>query len=168
MTIRCSLSVFLLLTCGAVTAGLAQPTTTAAAPARQFTFPPVGLASTETAQINVVNLAANSSRGTAASCTGNLSFLDSSGAAIASATPFTIASGQIFSASLPYSAAGGSSSRVEIRAKVQVTLPSASNAPCGLLSSFETFDTSSGVTHLLVSGGEIGPIGPTPGGVFHR
>ena len=43
-------------------------------------FGPIGLASSETAQINVVNTAAASSSGTAASCTGSVSFVNASGA----------------------------------------------------------------------------------------
>jgi hypothetical protein len=44
---------------------------------------------------------------------------------------------------------------------------SSSSAPCGLQASFETFDTSSGVTHLLIGGAGGGqggqPAGPGPG-----
>jgi hypothetical protein len=69
---------------------------------RDFRFPPVGIASTETIQINVVNNASNSSSGTAASCAGTVTFTNASGAAIGTATSFTVTSGQVFSASLPF------------------------------------------------------------------
>ena len=166
MTLRRSLLTLLVVTCCAVSA-FAQYSTTATGTSTttytpQFSFPPAGLAATETAQINVVNVASNSSSGTAASCTGTITFLDSAGATIGSAASFTVTAGQLFSASLPYSSVG-SSGRVQIRGEVQWSAPSSSAAPCSLLSSFETFDTDTGVTHLLLGGvgGSLG--GPGPG-----
>lgn len=118
---------------------------------REMTFPPIGLAGSETAQINVVNVAAPSSSGTAASCTGTISFLNASGAVIGSATNFTVTSGQISSASLPF-AKTAASGRTEVRGVVALTESSTSTAPCDLQISMETFDTSTGVTHVYLSG----------------
>src|SRR5689334_8458527 len=96
-----------------VASAFAQTTTTTNTVTRQFGFGPMGLASTETAQINVVNTAAASSSGTAASCTGGISFVNASGAAIGSATSFTVGTGQISSVTLPFSKLGASGTRSE-------------------------------------------------------
>jgi hypothetical protein len=93
-------------------AGATAQTTTATI-TRSSVFPAVGLASSETAEINVTNLANNPGNGTAASCAGSISFLNASGAAIGSPTTFTVTSGRTFSARLPYAntAASGAHDR---------------------------------------------------------
>jgi len=126
-------------------------------------LPPVGLAGSETAQINVVNVAEASSSGTAASCTGSISFLNSSGTAIGSATAYTLGTNQLKSVSLPYSSVGASG-RTEIRGVVTQTGTTPSDVPCQLLVSLETYDTSTGVTHIYVSGGGGGYGAPQGGG----
>ena len=130
---------------------------------RSYVFLPVGLAPTETAQVNVVNTAQVPATTTTAvsSCTGTISFLNASGAVIGKPTPFTVTAGQVFSASLPYGSAGVTGgARPEIRGEVQVT-PTATTttttpptfAPaCSLSYSFETFDTGTGVTHVFIAG----------------
>src|SRR5712692_832107 len=135
----------------AAVCALAQSSTTTT---RDYHLPPFGLASTETARINLTNVATASSSGTAASCTGSVSFVSASGATIGASTSFTIASGQTSSGSLPFGSSGLSAPRGEIRAVVQVTRSSSSPTPCSLLISLETFDTSGGVTHLFLSGSE--------------
>src|ERR1017187_10072868 len=80
-------------------AGMAQTTITTT---RDSTIGPVGVGSAETIQINVANLASNSSSGTAASCTGSITFNNTTGNAIGTSTSFTVTAGQIFSASLPF------------------------------------------------------------------
>jgi len=125
--------------------------TTSTTVTRSFSSPPIGLASSETAQLNLVNTANASSTGTAASCSGSVSFVSTTGTAIGSATPFTIASGQIFSATLPFSRAGATGSRTQIRAVVTLTESTTARTPCALVSSFETFDSTSGVTHIYRS-----------------
>jgi len=144
----------LTLSLGAAVVMPAQILSTASAPARQFSFLPVGLASSETAQINVVNLASNSASGTAASCTGTVSFLNTSNVTIGPVTSFTIATGETSSVTLPYSATGGSGARVLIRGVVLLTETKSTAAPCVLQTSLETFDTSTGVTHLLIGSGD--------------
>jgi hypothetical protein len=143
---------------GAISTALAQSTTTST---RTFNLPPLGLGATETAEINVVNFAAYASDGTAASCTGSISFVNASGATIGSATPFTVTSVQIFAARLPFSGAGSSGTRASIRGVVTLTLSTATTRPpCALGVSLSTFDTSTGATHALVTGGP----GGGPGG----
>ena len=144
---------------GSVLSLFAQTSTTGT---RTITLPPAGLGSTETAQINIVNVASNSSTGTAASCTGTISFLNSAGATIGSATTVTLSSGQLLSASLPFSSAGLSGVRGEIRGQIALTVTS--GVPCAPSFSFETFDTSSGATHIYLASPGGGPGFGGPGG----
>jgi hypothetical protein len=142
-------------------AGAVAAQTTTTTHTQTFNFGPVGIGSTESAQINVLNNAPTSSSGTAASCTGSISFAGSTGTAIGTATSFTVTSGQIFSVSVPFSKVATSGSRAEIAGSVALTFTSGSTAPCSLTSSFETFDTSSGVTHVHLDGSQQsgGPVG---------
>ena len=48
-------------------------------------LPPFGLGSTETARLDLTNLASASGSGTAASCTGTVSFVNATGATIGTA-----------------------------------------------------------------------------------
>jgi hypothetical protein len=137
----------------------AQTTTTSAT--RSFDYPPVGLASSETMQINVLNSATASSSGTAASCTGTISFTSATGATLGTATSFTVTSGEIFSATLPFAKTAATGTRTEIVGIVSVT--TTSGTPCGLRTSLETFDTATGVTHVYLAGFGGGP-GGGPGG----
>lgn len=147
---------------------IAETTTTTAAPiqlTRTFVFLPIGVAPTETAQVNVVNTAvAPTSSTTAPSCSGTISFLNASGAVIGTATKFTAAAGQIVSATLPYGSAGvAGSARAEIRAEIQLTTTTpTANTPipaCSLSYSLETYDTTTGATHAYVPGtGTLSPI----------
>jgi hypothetical protein len=114
-------------------------------------FPPIGLASTETAQINAVNVAPASGGGTAASCTGSISFLNASGAVIGTATSYTLGTNQLKSVSLPFASVSASAGRVEIRPVVTQTGTAPSNVPCQLLISIETYDTTTGVTHAYIT-----------------
>jgi len=144
------------------TSAFAQPTTGSSTISRSFTFSPVGLASSETAQISVVNVAVATSGGTAASCTGTIAFLDANGAAIGAAAGFTVASGKIASASLPFTKANASG-RAEIRGVVSLTESTTAQAPCSLLVTLETFDTITGVTHVYQGNGTVALPEPAPG-----
>jgi len=119
---------------------------------RDYVFPPIGLGSTETAQVNLVNIAPApaASTATAPSCTGTVTFASATGATIGQANPFTAGSGEIASVSLPFSSAGISGSHGVILVSVQQTTTVPSAARCSLVFSFETFDTSTGVTHVFV------------------
>jgi hypothetical protein len=119
---------------------------------RTYTLPVVGLAGTETLQVNVVNVATvpSTSKETP-SCAGAISFANSSGTAIGSPVKFTVGSGQIYSAPLPFSATGYTS-RGEILATIQQTVSSL----CSMVVSLETFDSISGVTHVLATAGTGG------------
>jgi len=157
--------ILMVFSVAAISPAFAQTTTTNTA-TRTITSPPIGLGSTETAEVNVVNTASNSSGGTAASCTGAISFLNASGTAIGSATSFTVTSGEIFSAHLAFSNSGGTAPRTVIRASVQWTLTS--GTPCALQVSMDTYETSTGATNAFLPSldGEAIP-GPGPGPGYH-
>jgi hypothetical protein len=135
---------------------LAQPPS--ATITRNSSFPPVGLATTETMQVNVVNLAVNpttvTSTAPAASCTGSISFYNAAGTALGTATDFTVAAGVIQSVTLTLAKAGiTSTTRAEIRAVIQSTITEGREAPpCSLASSLETYDSTLGATHVYLSG----------------
>jgi len=141
----------------AAASAAAQTTTTSGTFARETNTPPVGLASSETAQINVSNLASASSSGTAASCTGSVSFLNASGTVIGSATSFTVTGGQTSSVALPFNKVGASGIRTEIRGVISLTVTTGTGAaPCLLVSSLETYDSSTGATHAYFPIGDSG------------
>lgn len=148
MSFRSFIATFILASSAGVLA--AQGVGTSATFTRDSVLPPIGLASTETVQINVLNIAATPPNGTAASCTGTITFSNASGAKIGTPTPFTVGSEQVASAKLPYSSAGATSGRVEIVGSIQTTTAIPSKTPCSLVFSLETFDTSSGVTHIFL------------------
>ncbi len=111
----------------------------------------VGVAGTETLQVNVINLATLPPNVVAtASCAGTISFANASGAAIGTPVKFSVGPGQIFSAPLPFSKTGYSS-RGEILASVQQTVTLPSPSFCTLAISLEVFDTNSGVIHAAIS-----------------
>jgi hypothetical protein len=126
---------------------LAQPTPSTFT--REISFPPVGVALTETMQVNLLNQSSNS----AASCSGSVAFMNASGKAISGAGGnFTVTSGQITPITLTGAAANPSSSvRSEIRVVITVNESVPQSAPCSLVDSLETFDTVSGETHVFVS-----------------
>ena len=142
----------------AAASAFAQGTTSTTTTTRNFIFPPVGLGSTETAQVNVVNIATASSRGTAASCTGSISFANASGAVIGKATIFTVGSNQIVSVSLPFGISGLAGTHGEILASVSQTVTFPSSAPCSLVFSLETFATATGETHVVLTNAAANPL----------
>jgi hypothetical protein len=130
---------------------LAQGTTSTTSTTRNFVFPPVGLGSTETAQVNVANIATASSKGTAASCTGSISFANASGTVIGKATTFAVGSNQIASVSLPFATSGFAGTHGEVLASVSQTLTFPAATPCSLVFSLETFATATGETHAVLT-----------------
>lgn len=140
----------------------------------RLVLPPVGLASSETAQVNIVNDATVPASGTvgavpglaavpsAQSCTGSVAFYNASGSMIGAASSFTILSRQVFSVALPYASAGTTGTRTVVRAEIIVTPlspipppsggPSAMTIPCTLSSSIETYDSATGITHAFAPG----------------
>jgi hypothetical protein len=125
---------------------------------RNSVFPPVGVASDETIQVNVVNISPASSSGTAASCTGSITFTNAAGAVIGKAVPFTVTGSQLFSTSLPFGGLGATGTRAEVVASVQQTLTIPATAPCSLVFSLETYSTSNGETHMVLGNSSISGI----------
>lgn len=137
-------------------------TTTSTTTTHSSEIGPIGVGSTETIQVTVANLAANAASGTAASCTGSVSFNNSAGAAIGSATSFTVTSGQISSVSVPFNKLAASGVRAEVIAVISQTTTTSptTRVPCELRYAVETFDTATGATHVYISGsGAGGPVG---------
>src|SRR5579863_5041364 len=69
-------------------------------------LPPVGLAVSETAQVNVANVAVGSTGDPAPSCQGSVTFYNASGTAIGTPTPFSLGARQIASVAVPYASTG--------------------------------------------------------------
>lgn len=133
-------------------------TPTPASTTRTSSLPPVGIGVTETVQVILTNTATSSSKGTAASCAGSVSFYNASGTMIGTTESFTLASGQIEQVGLPYASAGSTAVRALVRAAVSLTTMFPSSAPCALSYSLATFDTATGVTHAIVIGTGIAQI----------
>lgn len=137
----------------------AQGTSATSTITREYNFPPVGLASSETAQVNVVNVATlpTAVGATAPSCSGTVTFANASGKTVSSPASFTTTGSQIFSTQLTFSELGATGVRSEFLASVQLTsaaLPA--TASCSLVLSLETFDTSTGVTHVYLGNPTVG------------
>jgi len=130
-------------------------------------LPPIGLGPSETVEVNLLNNAKASPTGVAASCNGSVSIYDAAGSGIASAqnteTPasFKLGTGEIYSVKLPDASAPGAAPSTPIRAEIALA-PAASGPPllgttlatppCDLVFSFETYDSTTGITHAFVSG----------------
>jgi hypothetical protein len=119
---------------------------------RGFMFPPVGLAASETAQLNIVNMAPASSVASASapSCSGTITFTNASGATIGSAINFTTTGSQIFSTELSFAKLAATGTRAEFVAAVQLSAQTQPITPCSPAFSLETFDSTSGVTHVFL------------------
>lgn len=160
MSIRTLILTSTALATWAACSASAQPGVTTSV-TRQFTFPVVGIGSTETAEVIVSNQAVNSSNGTAASCTGNVSFTNAgSGASMSSPTNFTLAAGAISHVSIQ----GVAGSRTYILPAVQQTISNnngSARPPCTLEMTLEIYDTTTGATHavLTLEGAASGGLG---------
>lgn len=129
---------------------------------RDYVFPPVGLGSSETASITVVNTAAPSSATTspttgaqpsaAPSCTGTISFSNASGA-IGTPVSFTVGAGGFQTVTLPFASAGLNGNRGEILGKV--SLAASNTAPCSLKFSLETYDSTTFATHAVLTNAAV-------------
>lgn len=127
---------------------------------RDYNFPPVGLSSSETAQLNVVNIAAPSATASEApSCTGTITFANASGAAIGKPTSFTTTGSQVTSVQLTFSQLQlpASDTRGEFVASVQLTHALPPVGACSLVFSLETFDTTTGATHVYLGNSAAAP-----------
>ena len=132
---------------------------------RDYVFPPVGLASSETASITVANTASSSSTtGTPPSCTGTISFSNANGA-IGTPASFTVGSGGLQTITLSFASAGLTGNRGEIQGRVSLAISSTAPAPCSLMLSLETYDSTTFVTHAVLSNATAILAG-APGGIM--
>ena len=122
-------------------------------------LPPVGLAVSETAQVNVVNTGVPPlTTGVGPYCSGSIVFYDIGGSVLGTLKTFTLEPAQTFSAALPFASANASGPRAVIRASIYIgafKLPTAAGpmvASCWISSSLETYDSATGVTHAIVTG----------------
>jgi len=160
--------------CGAFSPMWAQITTSPISITRDYVFPPVGLGSSETASITIVNMATAASGGTtttpapAPSCTGTISFSNANGS-IGTPTSFTVGSEQFKTVTLPFVSAALTGNRGEIQGKVSLALSTSAPALCSLMFSLETYDSTTGATHTVLSNSlaNVGPRLPivVPGGL---
>ena len=129
--------------------------------AHTSSFPPVGVALTETMQVNLYNQASNPTAGTAASCNVVVSFANAAGTTITgTGGTFTVTSGQTQSVMLAGMKANTSStngSRAEVRAVISLT--TTRGTPCSLVDSLETFDSTTGATHVYLVGSVLNEVG---------
>ena len=121
-----------------------------------------GLASTETAQINLVNIAPVSTTATAEApaCTGTVTFTNAGGTVIGKAASFTTTAAQVTSVQLTFSQLQLASADVrgEFVASVQLTHSPTTTAACSLVFSLETFDSTTGVTHVYLGNSATGTV----------
>jgi hypothetical protein len=165
---------FLLISAAAVCGTISMWAQGAAPPTgitRNYLFAPIGLGSSETASITVVNTATASPYGgtigtpaAAPSCTGTISFSNANGA-IGTPTSFTLGSEQFKTVTLPVASGGLTGNRGEIQGKVSLTISTPTVTPCSLMFSMETYDSGTGATHAVLSAslasfGPVGPVGP--------
>ena len=130
----------------------------------------VGLAEGQTARLNVLNPGVLPPLATAAICSAQVSFLDSKGAVLKTAT-ISVLPGQSVSFDLNHDTeVTAIDQRVQIRATLQVPIPSpiVASPPevfgCPLIPTLEIFNTDTGRTQIVITEthGILGPF-PLPG-----
>jgi hypothetical protein len=149
----------LLLACAAAVVAQVPPVSITTLISPGINYPPVGLGSTETMQVNITtqpSLLSVIPFPVPATCAGTVAFLNSAGTAIEPAMGFKISDGQTFSVALPFGKAGMAGIRGQVRVQITITPPAVKNAlPCSLQSSLETFDSVSGATHVYISNPQL-------------
>lgn len=152
----------------AISSAWAQTTITPASITRNYLFPPVGLGSSETASITVVNTAAavspvatSTTNSPSPSCTGTISFSNLT-TTIGTPATFSLGPEGFKTVTLPFSSAGLSGNRGEIQGKVSLTISTSNLAICSLMFSLETYDSNTGDTHAVLSASLVNevPVGP--------
>ncbi len=154
----------LLMMCLFAACALAQTAPISVSFTRDYSFPPVGLASSETAQVNLVNISVAPIPSGTSACSGTITFTNAGGTTIGKPVSFATAGSQVVSTQLTFSQLGvaASDTRGEFVASVQLT----SSFACSLVFSLETFDTMSGVTHVYLGNSATGTaLVNNPGGL---
>jgi hypothetical protein len=127
-----------------------------------YTFPLVAVAvGSEGIEVNLINLASNPTNGNPASCTGSVAFSTvSQGTVISGTTDFTLAAGAATSI-MP--TAGNNIATTppnRVLLKVVVTSTNTSGVPCSLAYTLNTFDSTTGATHVFLVGASPATIVP--------
>jgi hypothetical protein len=145
--------------CAAMACGQQSPAKTI--PHNTIVLPPVGLATSETAQINIMGTAANYPGWSfVTTCQASVTFYGPDGSTLGSPTSFILGkTPQIFSVVLPYASVGAKTSPMALSAQIALT-PAASvfsvlSPPipaCVSAFTLETYDTVTGVAHVLLEG----------------
>ncbi|MGA3189616.1 MAG: hypothetical protein ABSF22_21125 [Bryobacteraceae bacterium] len=118
-----------------------------------FTFPLVALAPTENIEVNLINLATNPTNGNASSCTGTVTFSTASqGTAIGGATSFTLAADAVASITPSVASNVITAGANRVLLKVVVASTTTPSVPCSLSYALNTFDSTTGVTHVFLVG----------------
>ena len=128
-------------------------------PNQVIVLPPVSLATTETAQVDLASSAAGYSTSPEA-CNASVTFYGADGVALGTPTVFALGKApEVFSAQLPYASTGGKISSTAVSAQIAftalpITVPYGGSAipPCAIAFSMKTFDAATGVTHAFVAG----------------
>ena len=162
--------------------GLAQTVSPTLAFTTNYTFPPLGVSSTETLQVNLANTATSVTTfpgvtPATPACTGNVTITNASGQIIGKATPFSVGANVIQSVTVPYGSLGATGGAravvlVSIQRTFSSTPASTPAAPCNLSYSLETYLTTTGETHILLTNNEASTarsgifvfVPPSPGG----
>jgi len=129
-------------------------------PTRVIVLPPVRLAVTESAQIDVISSVAGFTGAPAASCDGSIRFTGADGSAIGTPANFVVGgtAPRVVSAQLPHASSGAAGSPATVSAQIALTprgavmYPASAVPPCVVAFSMKTFDTATGVTHAFVTG----------------
>jgi len=152
---------------GAFAQGSTGSTTTTTT--QNYVFPPFALIGGDTAAVNLTNIAPapTAAGATQPSCTGTVTFANSTGTAITKPTSFTVGSGQITTVTQAFTGTNGT--REPVVASVQQTTTRPNSTPCSLVFSLQVYD-SSGVTHIFMGNtsaaasivGVLSPAAPAP------
>jgi len=133
-------------------------------PTQVIVLPPVRLASTETAQIDLISSVAGFTGVPAASCDGSMRFFGADGSAIGTTANFLVGGTTppgVVSAQLPYVSSGATGSPATVSAQIALTphgavlYPASAVPKCVVAFSMKTFDTATGVTHAFVTGQSV-------------
>ena len=143
---------------GALLMGMCASAQTVVGGSPSVLIPAIGMAATESVQVNVTNMAPQSPNGgVETNCSGIILFYYTPANSPNSVLPFahtgfSVAGGQSFSFSVPYSSTNGTGGRQVIRPAINLAITTSGTTPaCILVSSVETLDSSSGVVHAVIS-----------------